>query len=260
MNPADLVPLLTSANAGSWLLFTALLVGLIVRLVKINPTISAALPPRVRPWLAVALGLAGGVANKIVEGTAWKTALLGGALAGMTAILGHQFVIESVLAGKEIGVKPASNDTNGTTGGGTPYRDPAPPGEPAAVVITVDEPNLRAALARFKSKAHAFSIHRMPGFFAATVASLLLGLMMTFAPGCGLFTSKNIHSALDAVQIACVFESDVSDSSALADACGIAHDLIPILGNLVGEREAAKKAGVHWHADAGADAAEGGAR
>ncbi len=106
----------------------------------------------------------------------------------------------------------------------------------------------------------------------ALVAAMLVGLAVSVPPaeveragefavaapagaaGCALFTGKNIRSALDAVQIACIFESQITDEKQLADACAIAQDLIPILRNLVGQREAAKRSGVSWHRDPVSDA------
>jgi hypothetical protein len=79
-------------------------------------------------------------------------------------------------------------------------------------------------------------------------APLRLALAMVFCvSGCALFTSKNANSAMDAVQLACLFESQLTDEKALADACGLASDLIPIIRRLVAQREAAKRAGVAWH-------------
>lgn len=62
-----------------------------------------------------------------------------------------------------------------------------------------------------------------------------------------------IAAALTASQLACAFESSLTDASALADACAIDKALVPDLQNLIAEREGAKKAGVVWHkVDAGA--------
>jgi hypothetical protein len=72
--------------------------------------------------------------------------------------------------------------------------------------------------------------------------------------GCALFTPKNAHSVLDAVQIACVFGTELVDEQKVADVCGVARDLLPIIRNLIGQREGAKRSGVRWP-----DAADGGA-
>lgn len=80
-----------------------------------------------------------------------------------------------------------------------------------------------------------------------------------FIAGCGLFTKSNIKTALDAVQLACVFESAITDSDALAKVCDIAEDSVPLVRKLVQQRQAAQKSGVSWSApdggitDGGAD-------
>jgi hypothetical protein len=86
-------------------------------------------------------------------------------------------------------------------------------------------------------------------------------LLVTFATSCALFTAKNARTALDALQLACVFQSLVTDEKALADACGVADDMLPVLRNLVAQREGARRAGVSWarpHADAGLAPADAG--
>ncbi len=55
-----------------------------------------------------------------------------------------------------------------------------------------------------------------------------------------------VVSVLNAAQIACIMRSEVTDDKALADACDVAKDLLPIVRRLVGQREAARRAGVKW--------------
>lgn len=82
----------------------------------------------------------------------------------------------------------------------------------------------------------------------------LWGVLAYCTSGCALFTKKNVHSVLDATQIACVFGTELIEEQAVADACDVARDLLPILRNLIGQREGAKKSGVRWGVtlDAGA--------
>lgn len=80
----------------------------------------------------------------------------------------------------------------------------------------------------------------------ACVLSLLVA-----TPGCSLLTKRNAKTVLDAAAFACVWGNALTDESAVADACGIARTLIPVIRDLIGEREAAKRAaasraGVHW--------------
>lgn len=221
----DFEAVLQAANARNWWLVSSLVIYMLVRLVKVKPEIAAKLPPRIRPWLAVGLGLVAGVLNKIATGTPWSVALIAGAGAGLTAVVGHEFVVESLLNGKEIGVKTPT-DSNGSTGG-----------PPAGGAPTVPP----TALPRF-TLARAFSWQNVKLSLLAGALSVLL----VATTNCALFTPKAVSSALDAAQLACVFESQVSDEKSLADACSIANDLIPIVRRLIAQREAAKRSGVAW--------------
>lgn len=236
MNPDAIDAIVAAANGGKWWVFSALIVGLLVRLLKAKPALAEKFPPRVRPWLAVGLGIASGMLNKVVEGTPWKSALLFGASSGAAAVLGHEFLIESILGGREIGVKtipePGKKDDDDNHDGGVTVPaviailpPPEPPTSDAAATVDIDPrptPKMRG---------------------------LLLGFALIFMmaiPGCSLFTKENAKSALDAAQIACVFGTELMDEHAVADACGIARDLIPVLRNLIGQREAARRVGVRW--------------
>jgi hypothetical protein len=101
------------------------------------------------------------------------------------------------------------------------------------------------------------------------VSKLLGGILVVVGlaggvSACSVFTRENAKSALDAIQVACVMSSTITDEKEVADACGVARDLIPVLKNLIGQREAARRSGVHWgrSLDAGAtldaDAPDGG--
>ena len=69
--------------------------------------------------------------------------------------------------------------------------------------------------------------------------------------GCSLFTAQNLKTALDASALACVFASELTDAQAVASACSIDQALVPVIDQLIAQRDAAKKQGVHWGADAG---------
>jgi hypothetical protein len=86
-----------------------------------------------------------------------------------------------------------------------------------------------------------------------TVRTISLAAVLLVAPAaCSLFTPANLKSAIDATQLACVFASALTDSAAVADACQIDRSLVPVLDQLIAQREGAKKSGVRWGADAGA--------
>jgi hypothetical protein len=62
---------------------------------------------------------------------------------------------------------------------------------------------------------------------------------------------QNIENAvLSAEQVACIFASSITDAPALAKACNIADavlpTLLPLIEKLIGQREAAKRAGAPW--------------
>jgi len=79
-----------------------------------------------------------------------------------------------------------------------------------------------------------------------------LGMIVGHCVGCGLDAKTVAKDALSVTQIACVFASALTDDAAVAEACKIDKALTPLLRDLIGQREGAKRAGVSW--DAGADA------
>lgn len=89
-------------HAGGWVPVATFIVGLLVRLMKDDTKIPVNLPKKWRPYVAIALGVALGVIEKIAAGSTWKTAVGGGLLAGGFAIVGHVFGIEVLRGGKEI--------------------------------------------------------------------------------------------------------------------------------------------------------------
>jgi hypothetical protein len=74
---------------------------------------------------------------------------------------------------------------------------------------------------------------------------LLVGLAGGVS-ACSFLTPKNIRSVLDATAITCVFASELTDEKAVASVCGVADDLIPVLRNLIAQREASRRAGIAW--------------
>lgn len=90
----------------AWVPLSSLVIGLILRLSKSDATwlflARFNIPAKARPWAALALGVASGVLEAVVAGTAWPTALVGGVVSALTAISGHQLFIESARGGKEI--------------------------------------------------------------------------------------------------------------------------------------------------------------
>lgn len=98
---ADVIALV---SAHKWVALCALLIGFIVRLLKSDTTLPVTVPAKWRPWIAMGLGLVGGILEHVANGTAWGEAVTAGLLAGALPILGHQLGIESLRDGKELPV------------------------------------------------------------------------------------------------------------------------------------------------------------
>jgi hypothetical protein len=77
------------------------------------------------------------------------------------------------------------------------------------------------------------------------VGVLLLAAGAVGVSACAAF-AQHAKTALDAISIACIFQSELTDEKALADACGIARELVPVVRKLIGQRDAAKRSGVTW--------------
>lgn len=96
-----------------WLGVAAVVIGTFIRLLKsdtLNDTLDKfgipPIPKRVLPWMAIAIGVLGGLVNALAAGKTFQAALadaLGGLVAGTGAVAGHEVLIESVRNGKEIG-------------------------------------------------------------------------------------------------------------------------------------------------------------
>jgi hypothetical protein len=101
MTPSELLDLY---YAHQWPILAALAVGLLVRLVKAGRlTLPITVPAQYRSWLAIALGVASGVAEAIVAGTPWREALIGGVASAAAAIVGHETLVENARKGRELG-------------------------------------------------------------------------------------------------------------------------------------------------------------
>lgn len=87
----------------AWIGFSALAIGLLVRLLKSDTPLPFTVPAKWRPVLALVLGLLSGVLHALSTGVPWRDALLGGLSAGVAAIVGHDVGIESLRGGVEVG-------------------------------------------------------------------------------------------------------------------------------------------------------------
>ncbi len=105
MDPASITAALDLASREAWVPLTALLIGLVVRLLKLPlvPYPFDQIPPKYRSVVAVALGVLSSALDRIANGTPWRAALVSGLVAAALAVLTHDVVIEGLRGGREIG-------------------------------------------------------------------------------------------------------------------------------------------------------------
>ena len=134
MNTQSIYALLDSHQ---YVLLTAVIIGFIVRLLKSDTKIPIDVPPRLRIWLAFALGAGAGVLEKVAGGTPWKPALFDGAVAAVAAVLGQNVVVDSLRGGKELPV-PGLTVKGASPSPGKPITiPPGPPSEPPGVTLAL---------------------------------------------------------------------------------------------------------------------------
>jgi len=87
-----------------WVAVSALIIGALSRVAKAGKlTALMKVDARYRPLVVVGLGLASGVLEALMAGTAWPHALLGGLIAACVAMGGHNVLIEALRDGRELG-------------------------------------------------------------------------------------------------------------------------------------------------------------
>jgi len=120
---------LISALAGKqWVLAGAIVVGCIVATAKqgwLGAFIAKKLPPASLPYLALGLGTLGVASAEVIAGKPLMQALIDGFVSGMSAIVGHETLIESLRKGKEL--IPSRLPSSAP-----PASPPAPPAPPPA--------------------------------------------------------------------------------------------------------------------------------
>lgn len=243
--------------AHKWLAASPFVIGMIVRMLKSDMP-GFDLPARYRAWAALGLGIVSGVIEKHVNGTDWKTALLWGLGAGMTAIVGHETIVEGLRNGKEVG---------GKKDGGAP-----PPGGislsvPPVVTDKDGAPKPTSSLhgklwgvwTRLWTLAYSPALERIGMILTATVftGAVVAGFAVQ---GCQLFkdaaTPNNITNAVLSVeQAACVIlqsEMGSDEPQAIAAICKIDPKLISEVVKLFTASKSAKAQ--YQHRDGGTDA------
>jgi hypothetical protein len=209
----------------STMLVLALSVGALVRVLKskkvgdildaIPLSFVKRIPKAWLPWLSVGIGGALTMLDaKLNAGLAWgpamQVALMGAVLSGGAAVGGHETI-----------AKLFSKTASADDGRAAPPKDNEPT-RPGGL-------SLRAAL------------------LGAAVTWCVLGLS-----GCDLLRSSAAKTAKDVVltaaDIACVEDSPLMTAEETAAACGILMNpfVRELLDNLIGQREAARRAGFVW--------------
>jgi hypothetical protein len=134
MDPAlqsDLNTFLVLVRDHNWVAIAAIVDGLLIRLAKSDRFVQffpVAIAPKWRPWFALGIGVVEGcIAIKVFSHGVWSEAIFGGISAGVTAITGHELVVESIRNGRDLFV---------------PKLPPAPPGSvpPPPKAISIKPP------------------------------------------------------------------------------------------------------------------------
>lgn len=105
MTFTDLVAL---AGSHKWVAVASVLIGLAIRYLKEDVPGTWTIPARCRPWLALGLGLAAAVVDRIAAGTPWADALVSGIVAGAGSSVSHDLFIEGLRGGRELRVPGAA--------------------------------------------------------------------------------------------------------------------------------------------------------
>jgi hypothetical protein len=101
----DIQPFILAWHDKQWVLFGALIVGGLITLTKqgyLSTWLAQNIPPRYQPSLAIFLGIGTLMVADIQGGKTWQQAVIDGLFAGLTAIAGHETVIQQLRAGKEL--------------------------------------------------------------------------------------------------------------------------------------------------------------
>lgn len=122
----------------SWVAAASVVVGGLVRASKsgllgdlplLGPLV-ARIPPKKRPYLALALGQLSALLEAVTKGTSWREAVLHGLVASAVAIMGHDLGVEALRDGKEPFTAKAAP-------GGKPPSPPKPPKPPTPPAVSV---------------------------------------------------------------------------------------------------------------------------
>ena len=108
----DLTPFIKAVEAKQWALLGALVVGALIALSKqgwLSELIAKKLTPSTTQWYAMLVSVLTVGSSEIVAGKPWQQALTDAGISAITAIAGHQLLIEGIRRGREL--VPATNAT-----------------------------------------------------------------------------------------------------------------------------------------------------
>lgn len=83
------------AARGDRLAFGVAVIAVMIKLLKDDNAFPLSIPAKwkwLKPWLAIALGMAGAVLEHVMNGTPWKAAIVMGIVAGIAPIAGHELL------------------------------------------------------------------------------------------------------------------------------------------------------------------------
>jgi hypothetical protein len=233
-----------------WLGVAIIVIGYFVRALRDDNAFPLSLPATVRipftsrtiegkrlkPWIAMGLGLLYGVLEKVAAGTTWKRALTDAAVAGLGPILVHELGIESVRGGTELplpGTGSASPPNDGSGGtGSTPYRS----GD-ATVALQVEAGPPPPSAKRSSRPIPGSGVNRL----CMATAGFALLVIPTFYAGCSADQKHTERVILDRAIDACVELRGSKDPI-----CATANDLelfVPFIQDLIAQEKAALAAG-----------------
>ena len=100
----DVSTILDLAFTHQWVAFSAAIIFLLVRLLKMNatPWPLSTIPPKARTLVVVLLGFAGAGLQSVLLGISWERALAENVAAALIAILSHDVFIEWARGGREL--------------------------------------------------------------------------------------------------------------------------------------------------------------
>lgn len=188
-----------------WIALTAVVIGLIVRLLKSDTKIPIDIPPRLRAPLALTLGAASGAIDKLVQAgdTTWTAAITSGVVAAVVAMIGHVTLIDSLRGGKEIVVPGLINENT-----------PPGPGKPPSIPPSaMNEKTMKDAAAGKDVDTS--------GLVRSIFAPLIIAATF-FLAACHLLSPSELpNTVLNIKDITCIIEHAFVDDKTLNTLCNL---------------------------------------